>query len=369
MEVGVKNIFWTITIFSFLFQCYFKSLSQLIVPALIAFLLLEVPNMKLNHPRGWLVMFSGYCALLAFSAMFSFYKGTDISNIIRFASILILIPLAVQVNEPRFEYEWRIFKVLSCIKAISMFFIWVAVFASQDYQKYRAWAFQTGSGDIYILNRIPRVQLLGTSLFVLAAIIEIEKNKKVTPYGVCMILAALAAGNSAYILGIVVYGVIKFVQIATRWLLHGNWKIILLMTVTLLVLVAFAKYTVLVLEQKKERSNIVRKEQIEVLMDANLLSGEGLGHRIIKETSTRNYNRDIYFELQTLYILNQIGVLGLGLFYILTSTPYCGKSRIQCLIVYFVYLVYSFWNPYCFDSTHIITVLMITNVLEKKRND
>ena len=182
MKDNIKAAFWTITIFSFLFQCYFRSLSQFIVPALIVFLLLEISNVKLKHPRGWLMVFSGYCVFLAFSAVVSFYKGTDISNIIRFALILILIPLAVQVNDPRFEREWRIFKVLSCVKAISMFFIWGAVFFSQDYQKYRAWAFQIGSGDIYILNKIPRVQLLGTSLFVLAAIIEIEK-KNITRRG------------------------------------------------------------------------------------------------------------------------------------------------------------------------------------------
>lgn len=367
MKDNIKVAFWTITIFSFLFQCYFRSLSQFIVPALIVFLLLEISNVKLKHPRGWLMVFSGYCVFLAFSAVVSFYKGTDISNIIRFASILILIPLAVQVNDPRFEREWRIFKVLSCVKAISMFFIWWAVFFSQDYQKYRAWAFQIGSGDIYILNKIPRVQLLGTSLFVLAAIIEIEKKKKVTSYGICMILAAFVAGNSAYILGMVVYESVKFIQISIKWLLRRNWKIIPLMGLALLVLVVFANYTVIVLEQKKEQSNVVRKEQVEVLMDANLLSGEGLGHRIIKETSTRNYNGDTYFELQTLYIVNQIGVVGLGLFYILTSIPYCGKTKKQCLIAYFVYLVYSFWNPYCFDSTHIITVLMITNILEQKK--
>ena len=75
MKDNIKAAFWTITIFSFLFQCYFRSLSQFIVPALIVFLLLEISNVKLKHPRGWLMVFSGYCVFLAFSAVVSFYKG------------------------------------------------------------------------------------------------------------------------------------------------------------------------------------------------------------------------------------------------------------------------------------------------------
>ena len=35
----------------------------------------------------------------------------------------------------------------------------------------------------------------------------------------------------------------------------------------------------------------------------------------------RQYDGDTYFELQTLYIYNQIGIIGLGTFYLLTLIP------------------------------------------------
>lgn len=68
---------------------------------------------------------------------------------------------------------------------------WIDVFIKQDYQSYRMWAKSTGAGDIYILNGIPRVQILGTSIFVTLFICEFMKERRLTFYGALMAVTAL----------------------------------------------------------------------------------------------------------------------------------------------------------------------------------
>lgn len=362
-KVALKNkiaaFFWMVAVIAFMFQCFYRPLAGLIVPSLIAFLVLEIPNVKIGYSRRWVALLAAYLLFVLTSALFSILKDYHYSTIARFLMILTLIPFAEHVIEPNFDLEWNIFKILSSAKAVMILYIWMLVFIQQDYQEYRSWAYANGSGDIYILGGIPRVQLLGTSLFVLAAIVEIERKKKITLYSVLMLAGALAAGNSAYILGIGAYFAIKVIPIGLKWIRDRDPKAIIVLVIFAVALVAFIGYSVIVLRQKAEFSNVVRKEQWEVLTEANPLLGEGIGHKIYKVTSTRVYEGDTYFEMQTLYIFNQIGLIGLALFYMITVGFYWNRK--QSLIVYLVYLIYTFWNPYCFDSTHIIAVLLISN--------
>ena len=123
----------------------------------------------------------------------------------------------------------------------------------------------------------------------------------------------------------------------------------------------FFIYSIRVMDTKAAFANAVRFSQAEILLDTNIVLGDGLGHAVSGIGFGRVYNGNIYFELQTLYIFNQIGATGIFLFYALTFLL-CMDSR-QKMKAYLIYLVYTFWNPYCFDSTHIIALLIISNAL------
>lgn len=75
-----------------------------------------------------------------------------------------------------------------------------------------------GAGDIYILNGIPRVQILGTSIFVTLFICEFMKERRLTFYGALMAVTALAAGNSAYVLGIFAFVVFYYGPVLLKWI-------------------------------------------------------------------------------------------------------------------------------------------------------
>ena len=109
----------------------------------------------------------------------------------------------------------------------------------------------------------------------------------------------------------------------------------------------------------------IRFDQARVLLDTNWLFGKGVGNSIKANTSFVSYNGNMYFELQTLYIFNQIGIIGLLSFYILTFAPLIRKNNAEKVIAYIAFLAYTFWNPYCFDSNHIIALILIQNILCK----
>lgn len=355
--------FWGISITAYMFQCYWRSAANLIVPALIAFLLLEIQNIKFPFHKDWLKLYIIFLLYLTTSFAVSCLRGTSIGTAVRFYLILLAIPMALCIKEPQFKIEWKIMRIISIVKAFTILLTWMDVFIKQDYLQYRSWAKGMDVGDIYIIHGIPRVQLLGTSIFVILFICDFLQKRKITMYGFLMLLTALAAGNSAYVLGIAVFVVFYYLPKFANWIMKKNWRLLVAVPIALIGFVAFFYYASDSMKLKADYSNAVRIEQIQVLTDTNPLIGSGLGHSVHGGGRWRKYAGDTYFELQTLYIYNQVGIIGLTFFYILTIVPYMEKRNKWKLLAYFTYLIYTFFNPYCFDSTHIIAIQLITNCI------
>lgn len=367
MEIKVKkntwaSVFWTVSVAAYMFQCYQRNLAILIVPCLAMFLFIESNRIRFQFYRNYIPLYCFFLLYLTTSGAISYVNGTPISSILRFYLILLAIPLAQCVTEPDFNSEWTVLKALATVKASTVVLTWMDVFIKQDYQSYRMWAQSTGAGDIYILNGIPRVQILGTSIFVTLFVCEFMKEHRLTFYGALMAVTALAAGNSAYVLGIFSFGVFYYGPVLLKWIKNKNWKLIFVIPISIAMVIVFALYSLRSMKAKVEFSNAVRVEQIQVLTETNPIIGNGLGHSVSGGGVWRQYDGDTYFELQTLYIYNQIGIIGLGTFYLLTFIPYAGQKKLMC---YITYLIYTFFNPYCFDSTHIIAVLLISNCVDE----
>lgn len=369
MKVTIKRnsialIFWIIALVAFAFQCYNRQLATLIVPCLAIFLILELPSMRISKVKGWLQLYSFFIIYLCISLIIALVNSGVNNNSIRFFIILAVIPLAGLIEEEDFNKEWITFKIIMIARVIPALYKWIQLLISQDYTQDRLWARQTGAGDIYIINGIPRVQLVGSSLFVMAFLIDLYQKRRVTPFGIIMIIGALITGNSAYVLGIVVGIVFYLAPAVKRWMSNQSWKILILIPLVIIGMVLFTRFSISTMNEKSSSSNLVRTEQAEILLNANPLVGNGLGHEIYGTVGTHIYDgTNSYFELQTLYIFNQIGIIGLLFFYILTISLFLGKDKRMLLFLYLTYLIYTFFNPYCFDSTQIITVIMISNVL------
>jgi hypothetical protein len=125
-----------------------------------------------------------------------------------------------------------------------------------------------------------------------------------------------------------------------------------------------------VLARKSEASLSTRWDQSAVLMD-NLtegvvytIFGRGLGNTVDVVTPARDYRGDYYFELQTLYILNQIGIFGFLIFIIYNlRIIFVNYKKSYLVFLYFCYIIYSVTNPYIFDSVNVAVIFILNSLM------
>lgn len=363
-----RLIFWILALVGYFFHSYYPLLANLIIPCLLAYLVFMLKYINLEIVHGWIEYYVVYVLLLVGSAIVGLINDNPASMLARFFAILVLIPIIPCIQEGYdFQKEWSWLRIIAILKAISIIVFWIKVFREQDYSQYRHWAEVNRVGDVYILNGIPRIQLNGTSLFVVVFGFEIMREHRLNAVAIIMVLAGLMAGNSAYILGFALFGFLESWVIIKKWLFGRNWRIVVVLPVLIILIIAFLIYSIHVLEIKSTWSNLIRYDQAKILLDVNPIWGSGLGSVIKGQImGERVYNGNIYFELQTLFIYNQIGITAFVLFYVLTTMPYFKYGK-KIIYAYLIYLIFTFWNPYCFDSTHIITLLALNYIglLEK----
>ncbi len=123
-----------------------------------------------------------------------------------------------------------------------------------------------------------------------------------------------------------------------------------------------------VVERKSEYSVPARFDQLSILLEdftespTTFLLGKGLGNTIQKETEYRDYSDSIYFELQAVYVLNQVGIIYLCIFLVTSLMFMIHFWRLKLIILlYSSYLVYGFTNPYIFDSTNVIVIIVLSS--------
>ncbi|PHU34371.1 hypothetical protein [Pseudobutyrivibrio ruminis] len=358
----VRAIIWSIALIALFFQCYYPKLSSLIVPAVLGYVLMNAYTIKREPCHRWLKLFWIYVIYITVSVLVSLFLGRDFGNVVRFTTILLMIPLVLLEDISQYDIEWKLFKLIIGAKAISIIVIWFIVFIQQDYIAWRQWAMSIGAGDIYILYGIPRVQLQGNSLLLFAAVSDIEKNDRYNWFNLLLIFSVLCAGNSAFYLGLFIYISIRLLRRLIKSAKEFNRNGVFIIAIISVFAIVFLVYGVRQLEIKSsgvEDTNRVRIEQAELLLDTNPLFGSGIGSYANGKISTRVYKDQIYFELQSLYIFHQVGFVGMTLVLLLTFLPMFYNKR--ALVVYSIYLIYTFWNPYCFDTTHILVLLIISN--------
>lgn len=137
--------------------------------------------------------------------------------------------------------------------------------------------------------------------------------------------------------------------------------------VSLLFLVFFtASYVSNLIEAKSEYSNPTRIDQANLLLEdlsENPFWGGGLGNTVNVITEYRDYTDNIYFELQSIYFLNQMGLFYF-MFFILFNVVFSLYfiKYPSLFLAYFSYVFYAFFNPYFFDTSHIVVILVLVSL-------
>lgn len=359
-------IFAFMAMFAYYFQFPFRNISSLIVPATLALLVLNLKSAVRSFNFQTFAFYSLYCIYIAFCVFNAAVHGTAFSRILRFFVICVAIPLCfnIEFSQRQKNIVYKIFMVLSVLKTVVIIALGVWCVVTGGWQIIRRWVLDNNLGDIYPSSYfIPKIQIVGNPLIVFAFIMHYTKTGKFDLLSVLLIVGIVFAGNFAFLLGLFCFFAYKIYRLLLSRKNKNGYLTPVVLVLLGIFFTAFLSFSLNQMKVKQDYSNAVRVQQIQVLTDCNFFIGEGLGNSVKADAGLRQYDGDIYFEVQTFYIFNQVGVIGLLLFYILTiyQSYKAGKGNIDCLILYLVYLMYSFWNPYCFDSTHMLVVLILNN--------
>ncbi|MEV4883004.1 hypothetical protein MRBLMN1_001481 [Chitinophaga ginsengisegetis] len=318
--------------------------------------------------------------MLCFDIFYSLALQNEFGAIMRFFLILILLVYSFYIILP--EKAVKIFLVLMLVQAIIiiLFSLYLTCFFTLESYLPIRFYFQTMEwGDVYTYNGVFYViQIRGNALLPFALFVTyFYPLKKNLLFKGILFAGSVVAGNFAYIIAMAIFYLIYFLNSTTAEKFFRKLIVLSVMIASLSIPV-YIYYVKPTLERKQEGSLGTRWDQAEVLMNdltassAGLIFGSGLGHTIEKVTYSRDYRGRLYYELQPLYILNQLGVLGFGLMslFLFVLMPLYRFENRWILFIYFCYIVYSSTNPYVFDSNHIAVILILVALQRsiQKRN-
>lgn len=377
---------FTVCIVSILGQIYYSPISSLIIPSLMLFFLVNLNGIveNITKVKKTYIYLGMYFFLLIVALAYSiFIQSNQIILAIRFSTILSLIPLAFFV--PDNDKYVKVFLFFVLIHSVVIIFISIFLTFSPDPKfavDLRQYVSDKGIGDIYTYNGwFYRVQLKGNplipiSLFVFTFYMK-QEIKDYIKYAI-ILLSVIIAGNLAFwiasltfaFIGIIMkYGLV-ILDFSKEQIRKFKYKFYILVSfIFLLVLSIGIIYIYQTIILKMESSIPTRLDQVFVLFmnlsetTITLFFGQGLGNTVDVVTEYRDYTGAYYYELQVIYILNQFGILMFSLFLFLkiylVENIFSDK---YIILIYLSYILYAVTNPYMFDSTNILVIILLISL-------
>lgn len=360
-------------------QFPFQNLAFLISPSLfllftISFKDIIASMFKKANANMPMLFYLNVFMLLSMLIYATSVKQNDVFLAIRFFGIFLLVLIAYFM--PPNRWYIFIFIALALIQAIVLIGIELFTIFNKDLYAsglLRSYFNNSGFGDLYTYDgKFYRVQILGNSVVPAALFVSwvyLEKNKYKLFLITTLLAATVIAGNLAFWIATIIF-IVSYTSKNIMWT-RGK-VVVLLMSIMILFLVSFTtvqKYVSDTLALKGEHSLATRNEQVTLLINdltedkRSLFLGRGLGNTISKMTETRDYTDAYNYELQAVYLLNQVGFI-YAVVFIFTNfiLIYFFIRRPSLLLIYGCYVIYALTNPYMFDSVHILLILVLVSL-------
>lgn len=214
-----------------------------------------------------------------------------------------------------------------------------------------------------------KIQLKGAAIipfvYMLSYIIDVFPVKYKQLLRVMYLMGIIISGNFAYLVSIFTFHLINpFLGKQKKSYFYKRYfAYSLILICSFSFIISFVSKT---LEDKKEISNATRFDQANVLFSDMMESpltffmGKGLGNTVDVVTSFRDYTGATYYELQSLYFLNQMGVIPFTLF-ILANICFVLKfiKNNHLKLLYCAYIIYAVTNPYILDTTQVVVIITL----------
>lgn len=355
-------------------QVPFSSYSFISNIAIIILLLLLI-----NSNRNSIVSISYISLWLSVLFIYSLFSGNEATLIIHFMiAIILLLSSNFAQNIPKIFLQ--IFFILVTLQSLFLIFMELVLnifYTPSSYLILREIFIDKGWGDLYTYNDFfYRIQVKGNALipfaFFLTFIKEVKFSLKYNKFHRFIAFAGICiAGNFAFWISTFIFLVGYSIFFGKNRILNA---IIVLITVILAAGYIF-HYVTDVLSRKVDSLG-TRGDQFFVLISGltdninHFTFGNGLGSTLSVRTSFRDYTGDIYFELQGVYYIYQLGILNSLIFFGLMF--YLAFKKIfykDLLFIYIVYLTYAVSNPYFLDTNHIVLIIVLRLIYEFRKEN
>lgn len=297
------------------------------------------------------------------------------SNIIRFALIIYFICIVYYIKLPKnlIEKGLKWTAIPYCVLLILFEIYLILFFDTSALPTLRYNTISNGIGDIYPkYGFFYAIQLVGTAaipfIFMLSLVDQhFFKSHRI----VCRLLllsGAIIAGNFGYIVAIVFFIAVLNLR---KKIPYRKWftRFVIVGLSIIIIGPSLVKFIDDVWESKKEESNATRLDQANVLIEdmsdsfQTILFGKGLGNQINKKTKFRDYSDFQYFELQTLYFLNQMGIVPFVVFILFNCWATFKFIKYDNFkLLYLAYITYSVTNPYILNTNQIVVIITLVSL-------
>ncbi|MEQ5141471.1 hypothetical protein [Proteus vulgaris] len=336
------------------------------------FFILYSNQIKFDHR---LILLLIYISLLL---ALSLVNSNDINMLPRFLIILFLINfvLLLPFYKTNLTTAFNLALSIQAIFLISFEIYLILFFSGKDYTIIRQFFLSHNLGDVYTYSGyFFRIQIIGNALMPFAFMVSYFKFRVENGKFLFVILyffACVIAANLMFLIAISLYiPLIEIIKSKARIKLSiRNFLIFLLILIFFPFIIEIIYNNILLKLIGGESSSLgTRFDQINALMIGladsyyNLLFGQGLGSKLNIITTVRDYRAFIYYELQSLYILYQIGFLGFLSLIVLHSYLflYICKNKF-IILIYCMYIFYAITNPYIFDTTQVIVLIYLVSL-------
>lgn len=361
-------------------QVPLRGISFLMNIALLFFFIIQTKYIIQFNEKNNLLLLISFIAVAAVMLVYSNLAGNTTGNSFRMFVIIVFIQLAFFVK-PKIQYI-NILLTLLIIQALFLigFHLVLNVFFDiVTYQFIRAYFRHVGWGDVYTYNGFfYNIQVMGNALLPFGVFVSsvYYRGKKRIILTAILLLGTLVAGNFAFMLGCIMF--VALIVCSTKIYNKRRLIVVSVLSFIAIAVIAVPAYTYLedTIARKAIESNPTRIDQTEVLMSdltvdvPSVIFGRGLGNTVDKKTIWRDYTGDVYFELQSLYFLNQLGLVNF-LFFVLLNILFVLVffRSIVIKLIYVSYIFYAFFNPYFLDTSHIVvivTLIGLNQVMEER---
>ncbi|ANQ15901.1 hypothetical protein BA891_01090 [Vibrio natriegens] len=382
-RINISQVLFCLLLICMTRQVPFSQLSSFIPLLSVIVSLFFFKEKVCNRDLKLLSIYLLYVALLA---IYSLFLGNSPFLILRFSILIFLINLPLLVSKLTKSNYYVYFRYVYLIQVLVVisFEIALAFFLSNnEYSFLRHYVINNGWGDVYSYEGFFfRIQLLGNALipflFFLSYYHYRSKNNenKSIIFVLFSFIGAVFCGNLTFFIAMFLF-VFSYEVVTLKRKLYviQKYKVYFFSTVFLLSPI-FLNYifSMVLLKTDGDTSSMgMRYDQFNVLIsDLNLnyltlLFGNGLGHTL-SVVSLRDYTGDIYYELQSVYFLNQLGFINALLFFGLHLFLFFYRVKnVKLRLVYLFYLLYSSTNPYFLDTTQIVALIIIISLSDKEK--